>query len=81
MCNIGLNTTSNHNRENIAQHFSNLSLNSFQLIEKEFQYKSADDDMRIEFSEPIVLLELPKGKIGEGWELKSGEPTQASDHN
>ena len=36
--------------------------------------------MNIEFSEPQVLLELPTGKIGEGWKLiPSVTPTKASD--
>ena len=37
--------------------------------------------MRIEFSEPHVLLELPKGMIGDGWKLVPfAEPTEASDY-
>lgn len=36
--------------------------------------------MRIELSGPSVYLELPKGKIGAGWELVPvAEPTEASD--
>ena len=32
--------------------------------------------------EQKVLLDLPKGKIGEGWELVPvAEPTEVSDHN
>ena len=38
-------------------------------------------DMRIEFSEPSVLLELPTGIIGDGWKLVPfAEPTEASDY-
>ena len=38
--------------------------------------------MRIEFSEPNALLELPKRNIGDGWELvPAAEPTEASDYS
>ena len=38
--------------------------------------------MIVEFSEPQVLLELPKGTIGEGWELEPMvDPTEVIDQN
>ena len=56
---------------------------SLQLIANEIPYDVAGD-MTIEFCElqQKVLLDLPKGKIGEGWELVPvAEPTEVSDHN
>ena len=58
---------------------------SFQLTASEIQSDVAGD-MKIEFSESQgseqkVLLDLPKGRIGKGWELVPfAEPTEVSDH-
>ena len=50
------------------------------MIAEIIPFKTAAD-MRIEFSKPSVLLELPTGIIGDGWRLvPSVEPTKASDY-